>query len=72
MVITNNAGYPEALVKAVENDSYSRGEGVDRSVTGLLAPPRQAALKEIHGHEIVEDVSDRTYALYGQLVHLLL
>jgi len=72
MVITNNAGYPEALVKAVENDSYSKGEGVDRSVTGLLAPPRQAALKEIHGHEIVEDVSDRTYALYGQLVHLLL
>ena len=72
MVITNNAGYPEALVKAVENDSYSRGEGVDRSVTGLLAPPRQAALKEIHGHEIVEDVSDRTYALYRQLVHLLL
>ena len=72
MVITNNAGYPEALVKAVENDSYSRGEGVDRSVTGLLSPPRQAALKEIHGHEIVEDVSDRTYALYGQLVHLLL
>ena len=72
MVITNNAGYPEALVKAVENDSYSKGEGVDRSVTGLLAPPRQAALKEIHGHEIVEDVSDRTYALYGQLIHLLL
>ena len=72
MVITNNAGYPEALVKAVENDSYSKGEGVNRSVTGLLAPPRQAALKEIHGHEIVEDVSDRTYALYGQLIHLLL
>ena len=45
---------------------------MDRSVTGLLSPPRQAALKEIHGHEIVEDVSDRTYALYGQLVHLLL
>jgi len=72
MVITNSMGYPEALVRAVSNDSYSRGEGVNRSVTGLLAPPRQAALKEIHGHEIVEDVSDRTYALYGQLVHLLL
>ena len=72
MVITNSMGYPEALVRAVSNDSYSRGEGVDRSVTGLLAPPRQAALKEIHGHEIVEDVSDRTYALYGQLIHLLL
>tara|TARA_R100001594_G_scaffold5870_2_gene17423 strand:- start:356 stop:1312 length:957 start_codon:yes stop_codon:yes gene_type:complete len=72
MVITNNAGYPEALVKAVSNDNYSRGEGVDRSVTGLLSPPRQAALKEIYGDQITEDVSDRTYALYGQLVHLLL
>jgi hypothetical protein len=70
--ITNERNLPYALVKAVENDSYNMGEGVDRSVTGLLSPPRQAALKEIHGHEIVEDVSDRTYALYGQLVHLLL
>ena len=71
VTITNNKGYPEALVKAVENDSYSKGRA-DRSVTGLLAPPRQAALKDIHEDEITEDVSERTYALYGQLIHLLL
>ena len=71
VAITNNKGFPLALVKAVENDSYSRGTA-DRSVTGLLAPPRQAALIERHGDEITEDVSDRTFALYGQLVHLLL
>ena len=71
VTITNNKGFPLALVKAVENDSYSRGTA-DRSVTGLLAPPRQAALIERHGDEITEDVSDRTFALYGQLVHLLL
>ena len=71
VAITNNKGYPEALVKAVENDSYSKGRA-DRSVTGLLAPPRQAALKEVYDDEITEDVSDRTYSLYGQLVHLLL
>jgi len=71
VAITNNKGFPLALVKAVENDSYSKGMA-DRSVTGLLAPPRQAALKDIHGDEITEDVSERTFALYGQLVHLLL
>ena len=71
VTITNNKGFPEALVKAVTNDSYSRGTA-DRSVTGLLAPPRQAALIERHGDMISEDVSERTFALYGQLVHLLL
>jgi len=71
VTITNNKGFPEALVKAVENDSYSKGRA-DRSVTGLLAPPRQAALKEIHEADLTEDVADRTYALYGQLIHLLL
>ena len=71
VAITNNKGFPLALVKAVENDSYSKGRA-DRSVTGLLAPPRQAALKEVYNDEITEDVSDRTYSLYGQLVHLLL
>jgi len=69
--ITNNKGFPLALVKAVENDSYSKGRA-DRSVTGLLAPPRQAALKDIHEDVLTEDVSERTFALYGQLVHLLL
>jgi len=71
VAITNNKGFPLALVKAVENDSYSKGKA-DRSVTGLLAPPRQAALKDIHEDVLTEDVSERTYALYGQLIHLLL
>ena len=71
MRITNKKGYPAALVKAVKNDSYSRG-GANRSVTGLLAPPQQAALRELYADQIVEDVSDLTFALYGQLVHLML
>tara|TARA_Y100000310_G_scaffold339178_1_gene431084 strand:- start:42 stop:983 length:942 start_codon:yes stop_codon:yes gene_type:complete len=71
MKVTNQKGFPEALVKAVENDSYSKGNA-DRSVTGLLSPPRQAALADLHEAELSEDVSDRTYALYGQLIHLLL
>lgn len=71
VVVTNIKGFPDALVKAVENDSYSKGRA-DRSVTGLLTPPRQAALKEFYGDLITEDVSERTFALYGQLIHLLL
>ena len=71
MRITNERNLPYALVKAVENDSYSMGDA-DKSVTGLLQPPRQAALRELHADEVTEDASDRVYALYGQLVHSLL
>ena len=51
--ITNKAGYPEVLVRAVENDSYSRGKA-NRSVTGLISPARQSALKEIQANEIAQ------------------
>ena len=71
MRITNKKGFPAALVKAVKNDSYSRGSA-NRSVTGLLEPPQQAALKELYADQIVEDVSDLTFALYGQIVHKIL
>jgi len=69
--ITNERNLPEALVKAVENDSYSMGDA-DKSVTGLLQPARQAALRELHADEVTEDASDRVYALYGQIVHKIL
>ena len=71
MRITNERNLPYALVKAVENDSYNMGSA-DKSVTGLLQPPRQSALRELHADEVTEDASDRVYALYGQLVHSLL
>jgi len=69
--ITNERNLPEALVKAVENDSYNMGDA-DKSVTGLLQPARQSALRELHADEVTEDASDRVYALLGQLAHLLL
>ena len=70
MRITNERNLPYALVKAVENDSYNMGSA-DKSVTGLLQPPRQSALRELHADEVTEDASARVYALYGQLVHSL-
>jgi len=71
MKITNKNKLPQALVTAVANDSYSKGEA-DRSVTGLLSPPRQSALFDLHEAEITEDVSDRIWSLYGQIAHGIL
>jgi hypothetical protein len=69
--ITNELNLPQALVTAVTKDTYDNG-GAWRSVTQLCAPPRQVLLKKRHDHEIVEDVSDMLYRLYGQIVHGIL
>lgn len=69
--ITNNAGLPEALVKAVENDGYSKGES-DYSTTGLIKPSRIIALEKQYADEITEEAADRIYALIGKLGHSIL
>jgi hypothetical protein len=69
--ITNEAGLPEALVKAVENDGYSKGDS-DYSTTELSKPSRIVALEKIHADELTEDVADRIYALIGKLGHSIL
>ena len=71
MKITNKNKLPQALVNAVANDSYSKGNA-DRSVTGLLSPPRQSALAGLHEADLSEDVSDRIWSLYGTIAHGIL
>lgn len=71
MKITNRLALPQALVDAVKNDPYDNG-GAWRSVTQLIAPPRQIILKKKHDAEIEEDASERLFALYGQIVHGIL
>jgi hypothetical protein len=68
---TNRAELPQAIVDAVTNDSYSKGDA-DISITGLLRPPRLAVLEKKHEHEIVEDISDRIWSLLGQSIHTIL
>lgn len=68
---TNNANLPEPIVQAVTRDPYSKGLS-DFSVTELLQPPRARALKKLHRNEIIEDVSDRLFALCGQVGHGIL
>lgn len=58
-------------MKAVENDTYSKGES-DYSVTELLKPPRVTALTAMHKEKLVDDVEDRLWSLYGQIVHTIL
>jgi histone H3/H4 len=69
--ITNKSNLPQAIFDAVRNDPYSSGDA-DASVTELLSPPRQAALKRANRERIEEDASDRIYSLLGQLIHTLL
>jgi len=71
MRITNKFDFPQALVDAVRNDPYDN-EGAWRSVTQLISPPRQVVLKKQHDDEIEEDVADRLWSLYGQIVHEIL
>lgn len=71
MKVTNRAELPQAIVDAVLNDAYSKGDA-NISVTGLLKPPRLVALEDQHENEIVEDASDRIWSLLGQAVHTIL
>lgn len=68
MKITNNAGLPEAVVRAIENDPYDKGDA-DITATELIHPPQIRHLKRKHWDAIEEDAADRIWALMGQAVH---
>ena len=68
MKITNRLGLPRSIEQAIRNDRYSRGDA-HISVTGMIAPARKRALEITHADEISEDVSERIWALMGQIAH---
>ncbi|MEM4725011.1 MAG: hypothetical protein QXP01_08375 [Candidatus Hadarchaeum sp.] len=70
MKLTNKFNLPAEVVQAVTASRYTPGG--DISVTSLLLPPRIRVLRKRHWNEIEEDVSDRLWSLYGQIVHGLL
>lgn len=71
MKLTNKNNLPLPLVRAVENDEYTKGDA-DISVTGLLEPPLIRVLKNRYWDELEEDASDRIFSLLGQVVHKIL
>jgi hypothetical protein len=67
-IFTNKYNLPQSFVNAVKVDNHvTRG---DISVTTLIDAPRIRQLKR--KHQIVEDVSDRVFALMGTAVHHVL
>lgn len=79
MKLTNVNNIPEAFVRAIEQQdkNYLGGytQKADISVTALLQPPQIRHLTKTlqdEGIELVEDVSDRIWALLGQLMHSIL
>lgn len=71
MIITNKLNLPQPIVDAVANDPYTKGDA-DISCTSLIDSPRIYALKNKHGCDLVEDVSERIWSLLGQAVHNIL
>jgi len=69
--ITNLHDLPAPFVEAIINDDYDRG-AADISATGLLSPPRIAALAEKYADQLVEDASDRVWLLLGKAVHAMI
>jgi hypothetical protein len=71
MHLTNKMRLPEPIVKAISNDSYTKGDA-DISVTELLMPPQIRHLRKQHASELTEDASDRIWSLLGQAVHSII
>jgi hypothetical protein len=71
MKLTNKLNLPAAIVEAIANSGYSRGES-DITATGLIEPVRIAALKHKYGDQLEEDASNLIYSLQGQSIHTIL
>lgn len=71
MKYTNKHNIPIEIIRAVENDNYSKGNSV-KSITGLLQPPQISILSEHHAEELTADISERIWILLGQSVHTIL
>lgn len=71
VTLTNRMRLPEAMVRAVSNDAYTKS-GADFSVTEILSPPYMVRLRSQYADQIVEDVSDRIWSLLGQSVHSII
>jgi hypothetical protein len=70
MKITNRFGLPEAIVLAVERDTYTGGG--DITCTTLIDSPQIRVLGRKHKDEMEVDCSQMVFALMGQALHTVL
>ena len=68
MKLTNEYGAPDEIVKAIQNDPYTK-DGADFSVTELIKPPQIRRLWKEHDEDISVDVRDEIWKLLGKGVH---
>ena len=68
MKLTNEFGAPDEIVKAIQNDPYTK-DGADFSVTELIKPPQIRRLWKEHDEDISIDVRDEIWKLLGKGVH---
>lgn len=71
MKLTNRFGLPDAIVRAIQRDPYSKGNA-HWSVTELIDAPRISVLKTRHRDEIERDVVDLWWSLLGRAIHHIL
>ena len=71
MPLTNEYGAPDAFVRAIEGDPYSKGDA-DFSATELLKPPQIVRLYNKHEDTVTSDVRDEWWKLLGKGVHNVL
>jgi hypothetical protein len=70
---TNKYNLPENIKEAIKrnNDLYDKGKA-NRSVTQVIDHPRIDLLKKKHREDIVMDISESWWALFGSGVHYIL
>lgn len=71
MKITNLYGLPQTFVNVVERPTYTKGKA-HMSVTELLSSPQIVQLKAKHSDDIVVDVTDMIWSIFGTAVHTVL
>ena len=61
---------PDILYKTIKNqqEQYDKGDS-DFTVTELISPPHQAALKRKYGSDIEESADDRIWSMFGAGLH---
>lgn len=74
MKFTNITGLPLSLVSALQGDSYDLKDCPKNviSVTTAIAPPKIKTLELNHFDDIVVDVSERLWSVFGSAVHSVL
>ena len=67
---TNENNYPLWLYHTLTTNNYSKGtKPSDISVTRLIDSPQVNQLRYEHANELVEDVKDRVWSIWGSAVH---